>query len=570
MEEYLEKYNEWLNDPIFDDETKRELLEIKDDKKEIEDRFYKELEFGTGGLRGILGAGTNRMNLYTVGKATQGLANYIIKKNRQNDGVVISYDSRNMSPEFAKQTALIFNANGIKTYLFSSLRPVPVLSFAVRELKCAAGIMITASHNVAKYNGYKVYWDDGAQVSDPIDKEIIEEVRAVDSYSSIKVMNIFDAEEQELYKVIDKEIDDKYMSTLKGFVLNPEVIERQKDLCIVYTPLHGTGNIPVQRILKEIGFENVNVVPEQAEPNGNFPTVEFPNPEYKDAFKLALDLAEKLNADVVLATDPDADRLGIYAKDSKTGEYVPFTGNMSALLIAEYRFAQLKEKGKMPDNGLLVQSIVSTEMSVPVCEKYGIKKEDVLTGFKYIGKRIKDYENGEYSYLFGFEESYGCLFGTYARDKDGVAACMELAEAAAYYKEKGMTLYDEMEEMYEEYGYFLEDLAQDVLNGREEIEMMNKRLENARKNLPSKFGDIDIERIRDYESGEIIDLRNGEKCKLDTPKSNVLYFELPNNEWFAVRPSGTEPKVKYYYGVRGKSKEDAVKRMDYLKKVAKI
>ena len=560
MEEYLEKYNEWINDPIFDDETKRELLEIKDDKKEIEDRFYKELEFGTAGLRGILGAGTNRMNLYTVGKATQGLANYIIKKNRQSDGVVISYDSRNMSPEFAKQTALIFNANGIKTYLFSSLRPVPVLSFAVRELKCVAGIMITASHNAAQYNGYKVYWEDGAQISEPIDKEIIEEVRAVEGYSSIKVMNVFDAEKQGLYNVIDKEIDDKYMSTLKEFVLNPEVINREKDLCIVYTPLHGTGNIPVQRILKEIGFENVNVVPEQAEPNGNFPTVQFPNPEYKDAFKLALDLAEKLNADVVLATDPDADRLGIYARDSKTGEYMPFTGNMSALLIAEYRFAQLKEKGKLPNNGLLVQSIVSTEMSVPVCEKYGIKKEDVLTGFKYIGKKIRDYENGEYSYLFGF----------YARDKDGVAACMELAEAAAYYKEKGMTLYDEMEEMYKEYGYFLEDLAQDVLNGREEIERMNERLENVRKNLPSKFGDIEIERIRDYESGEIINLKTGEKSKLDTPKANVIYFELPNNEWYAVRPSGTEPKVKYYYGVRGNSREDALNRMEYLKKVAKI
>jgi len=467
---YKDKYNEWCESSCFNEETKAELAKIKNDEKEIEDRFYKDLDFGTAGLRGIIGAGSNRMNKYTVGKASQGLANFIIKEKRESSGVVIAFDSRNMSKEFSEITANVFNANGIKTYVFERITPVPELSYAVRKLGAVAGVMITASHNPPKYNGYKVYWEDGAQITSPKDKQIIEEVNSISDYNEIKQIKKEEAIEKGLYNVIGKEIDDAYIAELKKYILNEQSIKDNKDLSIVYTPLHGTGNIPVQTILKEIGFENVNVVKEQEQPDGNFPTVDYPNPEDKKAFALALKLAEEKNAEIVLATDPDADRLGVYAKDSKTGKYKAFTGNMSALLIAEYILSQKKEKGTLDSNSAMVKSIVSSTLAEPICEEYGVKLFDVLTGFKYIGEKIKEFEQTkEYKYVFGFEESYGCLVGTYARDKDAIAAVMALCEAAAYYKNKGLTLWDQMINIYQKYGYYQEKTISVTLEGINDI-----------------------------------------------------------------------------------------------------
>lgn len=568
--DFLEKYDEWLNNELFDEETKNELRKIKGNNKEIEDRFYKELEFGTAGLRGIIGAGTNRMNKYTVGKATQGLANFIKKENAQKRGVVIAYDSRHMSKEFSEIAALCLNANGIKSYVFESLRPVPELSFAVRELNAIAGIMITASHNPPKYNGYKVYWEDGAQITAPKDKQIIEEVKNIKNYSEIKSMNEEDAINSNLYHVIGNEIDDKYIEALKKQILNPEVIKRQKDLKIVYTPLHGTGNVPVRRILKEIGFENINVVKEQEMPDGDFPTVEYPNPEDKKAFKLALELAEKINGEIILATDPDADRLGVYAKDTKTGEYMPFTGNMSALLIAEYILSQKKEKNTLPKNGAMIKSIVSSTLANAICKEYNIKLFDVLTGFKYIGEKIKEFEESkEYEYVFGFEESYGCLVGTHARDKDSIVAVMLLCEAAAYYKEKGLTLWEQMINIYKKYGYYKEGIVSVTLEGVDGAEKIKEIMKEFRKNPPTKLGNYEVIKIRDYETSILTDCKTDKTEKIELPQSNVLYYELENDGWCCVRPSGTEPKIKYYIGVKGNSIEDANNKMQEIEDAMK-
>ena len=566
---YLEKYNEWLNDPAIDKETKEELDNIKDNNTEIQDRFYKELEFGTAGLRGVIGNGSNRMNKYTVTKATQGLANYINKNNPENKGVAISYDSRHMSKEFSEFTALCLNANGIKTYVFEGLRPVPELSFAVRQLNCIAGVMITASHNPPKYNGYKVYWEDGAQIVPPHDKGIIEEVNEISDFSKIKNMTKEDAEKQGLYNVIGKEIDDAYIDTLKKLVLNQNTIKKMSDdINIVYTPLHGAGNMPVQRILREIGFKNVYVVPEQEEPNGDFPTVSYPNPEDANAFKLALDLARKVNADVVLANDPDADRLGVYAKDSKTGEYHSFTGNMSGLLIAEYELSQKKERGEIPANGALIKTIVSSNLADAIAKEYNLKLIEVLTGFKYIGEQMRLFEqNNNYKYMFGFEESYGCLIGTHARDKDGIAAVMALCEAAAYYKERGYTLWDQMINIYEKYGYYKEltiSITREGVSGAEEIKAM---MENMRNNPSETLGQYKVLEFRDYKQDFIKDNITGETRKTGLPNSNVLYYVLENDAWCCVRPSGTEPKIKFYIGVKGKSEADAEKQLKELTKV---
>lgn len=564
--EYLNEYKKWCTSDVFDEKTKKELLNIKEDKKEIEDRFYKELEFGTAGLRGIIGAGTNRMNIYTVGKATQGLANYIKKNKGEKRGVAIAFDSRHMSKEFSEEAALILNANGIKTYLFESLRPVPELSFAVRELKCIAGIMITASHNPPKYNGYKVYWEDGAQIVLPVDKDIIDEVKAIEDYKEIKKISKEEGIKQKLYTVIGKEIDEKYMEALEKLVLNPEIIKKQKDLKIVYTPLHGTGNIPVRTILNRLGFENVYIVQEEEKPNGDFPTVDYPNPEDPKAFSLALKLAKEKDADIVLATDPDADRLGVYAKDSKTGEYKAFTGNMSGLLIAEYELSQKKERNEIPQNGMLIKTIVSSNLADAIAKRYNIKLKEVLTGFKYIGEQIKIFEKtNENTYLFGFEESYGCLIGTHARDKDGIAAVMALCEAAAYYKEKGFTLWDQMINIYEEYGYYKEDLLSITLEGVEGANQIKEMMENLRNNIPSKIGEYKVERFRDYKTEKIINMETEEEEKTGLPKSNVLYFDLENDFWVCVRPSGTEPKIKFYVGVKGKDIEDAEAKVKKLK-----
>lgn len=563
--DYLEKYNEWCTSSIFDENTKNELKNLKDEN-EIKDRFYKNLEFGTAGLRGIIGAGTNRMNKYTVTQATQGLANYIKKNHGENKGVAIAYDSRNMSIEFSKWTALCLNANGIKTYRFESLRPTPELSFALRYLGCIAGIVITASHNPAEYNGYKVYWEDGAQIVAPVDKEIMNEVKAVTDFSEIKDMTLEDAKKSGLYNEIGEEVDNAYIDELKKLVLNEDIIRKvQNDLKIVYTPLHGTGNLPVQRILKEIGFENVYVVPEQEKPDGNFSTVTYPNPEDKKAFALALDLAHEVDADIVLATDPDADRLGIYAKDTKTGEYMPFTGNMSALLIAEYELSQKKAKGILPKNGALITTIVSSNMAAAIAKEYGVKLIEVLTGFKYIGEQIKLFEKTkENEYVFGFEESYGCLIGTHARDKDAIVAVMALCEAAAYYKNEGLTLWDQMINIYEKYGFYKEGQIAITMKGIDGAEKIKAILENLRKNPPKTLANYDVIETRDYESGIIQNCLTQEESTTGLPKSNVLYYDLQDNAWCCVRPSGTEPKIKFYIGVKGNSLEDADNKLQEL------
>ena len=572
MDENVKKnYEYWCTSPIFDDATKSELKSLEGNEDEIIDRFYRELEFGTGGLRGVIGAGTNRMNFYTVGKATQGLANFINKQGAAAKGVAIAFDSRRMSPEFADTAACVLAANGIKAYIFDSLRPTPELSFALRTLGCTAGIVVTASHNPPEYNGYKVYWEDGAQITAPKDAQIIGEVNAIKDYAEIKKMTTEEAKAAGLYEVIGKEIDDKYMEALKKLVLHPEAIKQMaSSLKIVYTPLHGTGNVPVRRVLKELGFEQVTVVPEQELPDGNFPTVSYPNPEDKKAFALALDLAKKIDADLVLATDPDADRLGVYAKDTKTGEYKVFTGNMSGMLICEYEMSQKKALGILPENGALVTTIVSSNMAQAVAKEYGMKFIECLTGFKYIGEQIKFFEqSGSNEYVFGFEESYGCLVGTHARDKDAVVAVMALCEAAAYYKTQGITLWDQMLNIYNKYGYYKEDLFTMTFKGADGAKKMQDMMDAYRKNTPKQVGAYKVLRLRDYKNDVITDLATGETIPTGLPKSNVLYFELENDAWFCVRPSGTEPKIKFYAGIKGNSLDDSAKKLDELMEAIK-
>ena len=563
---YKEIYNQWCTDNYFDEDTKAELKAIASDEKEIEDRFYRQLEFGTGGLRGVIGAGTNRMNIYTVRQATQGLANYVLSQNGQEKGVAIAYDSRIMSPEFAKETALCLNANGIKTYRFTSLRPTPELSFAVRKLGCMAGIVITASHNPREYNGYKVYWEDGAQITPPHDKNILAEVAKVTSFDMVKTMSEEDARAAGLYCEVDQEIDDAYMEELKKQSIHPEVIsEMAKDFTIVYTPLHGTGNLPVRRVLKELGFEKVYVVPEQELPDGNFPTVAYPNPESPKAFELALKLAKEVDADIVLATDPDADRLGVYCKDTATGEYVSFTGNMSGMLIAEYILRERTATGTMPKNPALVETIVTTDMAKVIAEAYDVKLIEVLTCFKFIGEQIHLFEqNHTYNYVFGLEESYGCLAGTYARDKDACVAVMMLCEVASWYKKQGKTLWDAMVDMYERYGFFKEGLETITLKGMDGAEKIQQMMADARQNLPAQIGDYKVLAVRDYKTDVRTDMSDGSKTSTGLPTSNVLYYELEDNSWCCVRPSGTEPKIKFYFGVKGTSLEDADEKLEGL------
>lgn len=566
--DYKKNYEEWLNNDYFDEATKAELKAIKDDENEIKERFYADLEFGTAGLRGVIGAGTNRMNIYTVRKATQGLANYIKKLGKEQKGVAIAYDSRRMSPEFADEAALCLAANGIKAYVFESLRPTPELSFAVRELNCAAGINITASHNPPEYNGYKVYWEDGAQITPPNDTGIMAEVKAVTDYSTVKTMEKEAAKEAGLYEVIGQAIDDAYMEQLKKQVRHLDSIkEAQKDLKIVYTPLHGTGNIPARRVLKELGFENVYIVPEQELPDGEFPTVSYPNPEAAEAFELALKLAKEKDVDLVLATDPDADRLGVYVKDSKTGEYITLTGNMSGCLLADYEISQIKELQGLPEDGALIKTIVTTNMADAIAKYYNVKLIEVLTGFKYIGQQILGFEqSGKGTYLFGFEESYGCLIGTHARDKDAIVATMALCEAAAYYKTKGKTLWDAMIDMYERYGYYKDDVKSITMKGIEGLDKIQKILENLRNNPPAEIGGYQVLSARDYKKDTIQNMKTGEISATGLPSSNVLYYDLEDDAWVCVRPSGTEPKVKFYYGIKGTSLEDANKKSEALGK----
>ena len=569
MNNYFEKYNEWLNDDCFDNETKKELDSIRDNEEEIKDRFYKELEFGTAGLRGVIGAGTNRMNKYTVGRATQGLANFINKMKIKNPSVVISYDSRHMSKEFSEIAALVLNANGIKVNLFDNLRPVPELSFSVRYLHATAGIMITASHNPPEYNGYKVYWSDGAQIVPPIDKGIIDEVLSIEDFSLIKTINKNEAIEAGLLNYVGEEIDDAFINALKSSCLNPEIIKKEaKNVKIVYTPLHGAGNLPVQRILKELGFENVYVVPEQEKPDGDFPTVSYPNPEDPKAFELALKLAKEVDADVVLATDPDADRLGVFSK-MNNGEYVSYTGNMSALLICEYELSQKKEKGILPNNGAIITTVVSSELTKAIAENYGAKVFETLTGFKWIGEKIRKFEEeNSYKYLFGFEESYGCLIVPHARDKDGISAVMALCEATAFYKNKGWSLWEQMIKIYEKYGYYREGQVSIVLKGADGAEEIKNKMAKMRSNPPTELAALNVLEVRDYQE-HVIKKADGEVYETDLPTSNVLYYELSNNSWCCVRPSGTEPKIKFYMGVKGSTMQDAENQLAVLSEAMK-
>ncbi len=568
---YMEEFNFWMNDNYFDEDTKKELKGIENNQTEVEDRFYKELEFGTGGLRGVIGAGTNRMNIYTVRKATQGLANYILKQGGEKKGVAIAYDSRFMSPEFADEAALCLSANGIKTYVFDALRPTPELSFALRKLGCISGIVVTASHNPPEYNGYKVYWEDGAQVTAPKDKEIIEEVKNVTDYHTVKTMKKEDAVKNGLYQVIGQEIDDAYMVELKKQIIHPQVItDMADDIKIVYTPFHGTGNIPVRRILSELGFKNVYVVPEQELPDPKFTTLDYPNPEDPKAFTLALKLAKEKNADIVLATDPDADRLGIYALDTKSGEYIPFTGNMSGMLIAEYILRERTLMGTMPVNPAMVKTIVTTNMADNIAKDYNVKLIEVLTGFKYIGEQIKLFEQtGKNHYVFGLEESYGCLAGTHARDKDAIVAVMCLCEVAAWCKKNGKTVWDQMLELYEKYGYFKEDLYTITLKGIDGSKQIASIMDKLRSNPPKELGDLKVVAVRDYESGKVTNCETGKLTDTGLPKSNVLYFDLTNDSWCCARPSGTEPKIKFYIGVKGKSLEDAATKNEKLTEALK-
>ena len=566
--DYKEIYNQWLENPYFDEATKEELKAIKDDENEIKERFYMDLEFGTAGLRGIIGAGTNRMNIYVVRRATQGLANYIAKVDKKSQGVAIAYDSRHMSPEFAQEAALCLAANGIKAYIFETLRPTPELSFAVRHLGCVAGINVTASHNPPEYNGYKVYWEDGAQITPPHDSGIMGEVKAISDWNTVKTMDKEEAVNAGLFEVIGQAVDDAYMAELKKQIIHMDAIQAEgKNLKIVYTPLHGTGNIPARRILKELGFENVYVVPEQELPNGDFPTVSYPNPEAAEAFELGLKLAKEVDADIVLATDPDADRLGVRVKD-KNGEYHDLTGNMSGCLLANYELSQRKAvNGSLPEDGALVKTIVTTNLADAIAKGYNVKLIEVLTGFKYIGQQSLGFENsGKGTYLFGFEESYGCLIGTYARDKDAIVATMALCEAAAYYKTQGKTLWDAMIDMYEEFGYYKDAIQAVTMKGIEGLQKIQEIMTTLRQNPPAEFAGHKVTAVRDYKLDEITDLATGEKKPTGLPNSNVLYYELTDDAWVCVRPSGTEPKVKFYYGVKGTSLADADEKSDAMGK----
>ncbi len=559
MKDYMKIYNEWLSNPYFDEATKEELRAIADNENEIKERFYMDLEFGTAGLRGVIGAGINRMNIYVVRRATQGLANYIIKQGGAAKGVAIAYDSRHMSPEFAMEAAMTLAANGIKAYKFESLRPTPELSFAVRKLGCIAGINITASHNPPEYNGYKVYWEDGAQFTPPHDKGVTEEVLAIEDLSTVKVTDETSAAAAGLYQVIGAGIDDEYIAQVKAQVVNQAAIDKMQDqITIIYSPLHGTGNIPARRVMKELGFEHVYVVPEQELPDGDFPTVSYPNPEAKEAFELGLKMAKEKNADLVLATDPDADRLGVYVKDDKSGEYIPLTGNMSGSLLCEYVLSQKAAAGKIPADGQVIKSIVSTNLVDAVAKNYNCELIEVLTGFKWIGKQIlKNEETGKGTYLFGMEESYGCLIGAYARDKDAISATAALCEAAAYYKEKGMTLWDAMVAMYDKYGYYKDAVQSIGLKGIEGLAKIKEIMETLRENTPAEVGGYKVISARDYQKDTIKDMASGEVKPTGLPASNVLYYDLEDGAWLCVRPSGTEPKIKFYYGIKGASMADA-------------
>lgn len=563
---YKETYKKWLNSQYVDEETKEELRKIQDEK-EIEDRFYQELEFGTGGLRGVIGAGSNRLNNYTVGKATQGLADYINKNYSGEKSVSIAYDSRNKSKEFADRAASVLCANGISVNLFESLRPTPVLSFTVKHLKSKAGIVITASHNPKQYNGYKVYNEDAGQVTDKAAKEILDCITALEDFSCVKSMDLEEAKKSKLLNIIGENVDKVYIEKVKDLTIRKELVEKYaKGLKIIYTPIHGSGNIPVRRVLKELGYENVNVVKEQEKPDGNFPTAPYPNPEQPSVFKLALEMAKEVKPDVIFGTDPDCDRIGIVVKDSE-GEYKVLTGNQTGVLLTNYIVSSLKELKELPKNGVVIKTIVTSEMARKIADDYNIETLDVLTGFKYIGEKIKEFENTKSNtYLFGFEESYGCLAGTFVRDKDAVIGAMLVCEMVLYYKNKGLSLFDALTELYNKYGYYKETLVSLELQGKEGQEKIQKALEHLRTSMKKEVGGVKISKAFDYKLSIEKNILEGSSKKIELPKSNVLKFILEDGSWFVVRPSGTEPKMKVYMSVIGKSQVDADDKSDKFNK----
>lgn len=564
----FDTYKIWRNNDYFDKATREELEKIKDNPSEIEERFYKDLEFGTGGLRGIIGAGTNRMNIYTVRKATQGIASCISQKGdiAKKKGVVIAHDPRRMSREFALEAAKVLAANGIKAYLFDELRPTPELSFAVRFLKASMGINITASHNPKEYNGYKVYGEDGGQLPLEESNIVLDEIGKIQDITSIKAMDEQEALNNGLLEIIGSKIDDEYIARLKTLSINPELVKKVSDkFKIVYTPIHGTGNKLVRRILDEIGFKNVLVVKEQEQPDTEFSTVKSPNPENREAFNIAIELAKKENVDLIIGTDPDCDRVGIIVRDSKN-EYVTLSGNQTGCLMLEYILSQKKEKNQLPESGFVVKSIVSTELAKKIAQNYNTELMDVLTGFKFIGEKIKLLdEQGDRKFQFGFEESYGYLAGTFARDKDGVVASMIIAEMAAYYYSRGMSLYDGLQEIYKKYGYFIESITSYTLEGKEGIEKIKSTLLKLREDCIVDFNGSKVGILRDYLSGKKYIVSEGKHEPLDLPKSDVLYYEMQDGSWFCIRPSGTEPKIKIYFGVSDSSKESADKKLNVLK-----
>ena len=567
--QYRKKYEQWLNSPIIDDKTKEELRAIADDEKEIENRFYKDLEFGTGGLRGVIGAGSNRINKYTIGKATQGLANYIVKhgKEAMDRGVVIAYDSRRMSSEFAERVALILSGNGIKAFLYNELQPVPVLSFTVRELGAIAGVLITASHNPPQYNGYKVYWEDGAQLNLERANEVIAEINAVKNFGEIKDMPKDEALEKGLLNIIGEEVLSKYVDRVVGISFNPELVKEMGDkVNIIYTPLHGSGNKLDRRVLAKLGFKNVKVVPEQELPDPNFSTVKYPNPEEREVFELAIEMAKKdgNNTDIILGTDPDCDRVGVVVKNAE-GEYVVLTGNQVGALLTNYILDTLKKKNGLPENGVVIKTIVTSKMGEKIAKSYGVDVMDTLTGFKFIGEKMGQFEKTKSNtYIFGFEESYGYLAEDFVRDKDGVSSSMLICEMAAYYKSKGMSLYEGLVELWEKYGYFYEELKSLVAEGKEGMEQITRLMEGLRKNPPKEFAGIKVAVIEDYKESKSYNLMDNSTAPIELPVSDVLRYTLEDESWFAIRPSGTEPKVKLYFSVVGKSMEDAQNKMEKL------
>ncbi|GAB6991310.1 phospho-sugar mutase [Paenibacillus pini] len=553
-----ETIQRWLQDPYIDDETKQELQQLEGQPKELEDRFYKELEFGTGGLRGIIGAGSNRINRYTVGKATQGFACYINEEYGTAEGrpsVVIAHDSRHFSPEFTLEAALVLAGNGIVAKLFSSLRPTPQLSFSVRDLQATGGIVVTASHNPPEYNGYKVYNASGGQLVPDEAERVISYIQQVDSFAAVKRMDQAEAEEQGLLVWLGEPEDKAFVRTVADTSVNASLIQSSlgQDFEIVYTPLHGTGNIPVQQVLQTVGFTNVHVVPEQEQPDPEFSTVKSPNPEEREAFTLAMKLGSELNADILIGTDPDCDRMGAVVRDHN-GEYVVLSGNQSGALMIHYLLSQLQESGRMPANGAVIKTIVTSEMGAAIARHYGAEVFNTLTGFKYIGEKMDEFEQtGDYTYLFGYEESYGYLAGNYARDKDAVLASLLICEAGAYYKAQGKTLYAVLQELYEQFGYFQEKLESRTLKGKDGLAQIQSMMSNWRETPPQSVAGVSVQEVLDYSQG-----LNG------LPKENVLKYMLTDGSWFCLRPSGTEPKIKVYFAVCGDSLSDAEGRIQKL------